>query len=344
MNILIISLRIVLAVLLMAFVVACSDDETPDSEAFRMERLIELEADEQENSFGVVLLDDGRLLVSLPYRRELRLYDPDSGEELDRIHTEPALAAMVKSTGGEIIAVSASLFDPDFNPENIEDPGTVNAFANNGIWHLDVDLAVTTQIARLPPDTFPVHVLPMDNNDFLVSDIWGDSIFHVSEEGGVSTWIQNPLLAGRPELAENSSHPPFAVGIEGLERQGDQVLGVVADHGRIISIPVLPDGRAGELEVLFEDNETLFGLAHIIADNDVIYGVSGFQSKIWKIDSSNEFNVITLADNASPVQVDTAFQIVKGNENEFFFTNNAFIQTPEKRPPLPGVIKFRNFD
>ncbi len=120
--------------------------------------------------------------------------------------------------------------------------------------------------------------------------------------------------------------------------------GVVADLGRIVRIPILPDGSAGEVEILFEAPELLLGIADFVVDDDGdLYAISGFQSKVWKIDVDGGYVVTTLADHSSSVQVDTPGQIVSGYGG-LLFTNNAFVVNDEKGPPRPGLTRIGHAD
>lgn len=307
------------------------------SAALEFMRIADLDAAQGENPFGIAVLNDGNLLVSMPFRKELRVYGP-SGELIKSIATRPSLAFLALDDDGTVLAGSTALLDPGFDPNNPDNFASAAAIANTGLWRIDVAQETVVQIAQMPPDIMPTHFV-LHADGYLVSNLLGDQILFIDGSGTVSTWIQSPLLAGSPDLPGPAGRPPLPIGIEGIERDGNNLLGVVADLGRIVRIPILPDGSAGEVEILFEAPEQLLGIADFVIDDDGdLYAISGFQSMVWKIDVDGGYVVTTLADHSSSVQVDTPGQIVSGYGG-LLFTNNAFVVNDEKGPPRPGITR-----
>ena len=333
-------------ILASVLLVACSDDDNAlIEEPLSFERVQTFDFMLGESPQGIASLPDGSLLVSFPFLKQLRVYDP-SGESLIRtIDNTPSFSFVGPSSDGNVLLGSAAILDPAFDPDSPDGQSNAEIFANHGVWSFDPDTYELSLVSNVPPSVFPTHFAELPDGTILMSDIFGQTISTVDRELGLLPWKSDPLLSGDPD--ENrpgpEGRPPFPVGIEGIQVRGNYVYGVVADYGRLIRIPINADGSSGDIEVLLDDRELLLGIAHFVFDNngDIIAN-SGFQSKIWKIDVDNGYDVSLLADNDSEVQVDTPGMLARGvnsNAPHAFFTNNSFVMNDQKRPPSPGITR-----
>ncbi len=307
-----------------------------------LERIADFDSELAEQPNGMVTLDDGTLAVSFPFLRQLRIFDPTDGSQLRVFeNTAAPYGFMETRSDGKILASGVAIFDPAFDPSDPQNPDNGPIVAANGVWVVDPADGSATQLAAFPPQVGPSHYAELPTGVVLMSSLLTGQIFAVDPDGSSAPWTEDPVLSGSPELPGPPGRPPFPVGIEGIRLRDGAVHGVVADHGRIVRIPVLEDGGAGPVEVLFEAPEALLGIAHFVFDDrgDMV-AISGFQSKVWKIDSSTDFGFEIWADNDSAVVVDTPSSITRGrgtNRDALYFTNFAFVVNDSKAPPAPGL-------
>lgn len=338
-----------LLVALSIFIMSCEKDngDEPAKQA-SFERVISFGATSAEQPHGIISLDDGSVLVSFPFLNELRIYNPATGALIKTITNTPALSFMGAKSDGKILLGSFAGLDPAFDADDPSNPSNAPLFANNGVWTYDPATETLSQWAAMTPGTFPTHFAELPNGNVLVSNILGKEIYQIDPAGTVSVWIDDNLLQGDPNdnRPGPEGRPPFPVGIEGIQVVGNNVIGVVADYGRIVSIPINNDGTAGNVSVIKEDQQALLGLAHFVLDDagDMI-AVSGFQSKVFKIQLSTDVSVEVLADNQSSVIVDTPSQITRGKStqiDELFFVNFALIRNSDKQAPAPGITRIKD--
>ena len=324
------------------FLTACNQFED-----YEVDRLVDLDSQQAENVFGAAYIGENKLLVTAPFRHELRIYSTVTGELIETISDTPSFLFLYLDQDGKVLAGAPASFDPRFNSEDPTSPGSDQALANAGVWRIDPESKSLTQIFQLPPDAIPTHITSLNETTYLLSDIIQGQISSFNDNGLIGIWADDELLKGNPALPGPVGRPPMAVGIEGIQRRGNDLYGVVADYGRIVKIPVLEDGSAGEVTTVYEDAENLLGLAHFQIDAfGNFFAISGFLSKVWKIDfyghqdEEDQVSVTLIADNQSEAQVDTPAQIVFGEDfKSLFFTNNALISNDDKLPSRPGISR-----
>ena len=312
-------------------------------EVYNLERIVNLDSQQQENTFGIVALDETRLLVSIPFRHELRVYNATNGHLLDTIENVPAFTFLYLDDDATVLGAAPAILDPRFNPNDLSSVGSQQAISNGGVWRIDVYKKKLSQVVSLPPTAAATHIVRLDKDSYLLSDIIRGNISRFTNDGLIDVWSDDELLKGNPELPGPVGRPPFPVGIEGIQLFGDVLYGVVADHGRIVQIPIREDGSAADVSVVYEDPEQLLGIAHFeLNERGNFFAISGFISKVWRIFfDQSEVRIITIADQNSEVRVDTPAQIVAGKQDgTLFFTNNAFVPKSGFEP-APGIIKLQ---
>ncbi|MGH1348350.1 MAG: hypothetical protein ACRBN8_42750 [Nannocystales bacterium] len=273
---------------------------------------------------GMEIIDDSRLAVTFPLLHQLRIYDIETGTLQQSLEDVPTLAGLALESPDALLGAAPS---PLFDPESPQD---------NGVWRIPLDGSPPVQLVALEPTALPGHVTILAQGPVLVSDLPGGRIFEVHEdEQTVSIWSDDPLLVGDPRAP--LPHPPFPVGIEGMETDGRVLYGAVADHGRFVSIPINADGSAGAVEVLFEQPEDAYGLADFIrADDGSIYAGSGFQTSLFHIDSSGS---VDLVGNAAD-RVDSPYALARRGD-DLLFSNFGFISQISGERPDPTVMVLR---
>jgi sugar lactone lactonase YvrE len=111
----------------------------------------------------------------------------------------------------------------------------------NGVWKVEPD-GRASRFAAMPLGTIPNFILIEDNGDLLITDtsepgaVWRAK----ANTGAASVWVETDLLA------------PFP-GANGMARYGNNVFVLNYGRGRIVTIPILPNGSAGTPSLFLED-------------------------------------------------------------------------------------------
>lgn len=120
--------------------------------------------------------------------------------------------------------------------------------ATSGVYKIARD----GTFARLPGTgaiTFPNGIALDKRGNVYVTDTIGGSVWRVPASGEPATeWFESPLLLG-----DGSFGFGFPLGANGIAyRQGEIVVGNT-EAGRLVRIPINPDGSAGSASILAED-------------------------------------------------------------------------------------------
>jgi len=113
----------------------------------------------------------------------------------------------------------------------------------NGIWRVTPD-GHASLYAAMPLGTIPNFIVFDERGDLLVSESVEGAVWRVPREGGKAVlWAADDLLA--PSLG--------GFGANGMARQGNDLFVLNYDRGRIVQIPILPNGEAGTPSLFLED-------------------------------------------------------------------------------------------
>jgi sugar lactone lactonase YvrE len=194
-----------------------------------------------------------------------------------------------------------------FNPET------------HGVWEIKED-GTAQRFAALDPQGLPNAIVVDQSGNLLVSD---------------SVWAEDDLLRGAEEGLPDS----LPIGVNGMAFGKDQLLYVVNDDfGRLMRIPVNPDGSAGSVEVVLED-EGLEGADGIAFDRkDNIYVAVNQQDKLVRITPDEEIETLATAGLDYPASV--AFGV--GEESKVLYvTNLAVLRTQGlvEGTPNPSLVR-----
>jgi hypothetical protein len=175
----------------------------------------------------------------------------------------------------------------------------------NGIWRVSKDGSETELFASLPVQDlprglaltngkFPLYVTNLhdfrsnktraickaalqtpDPTDDCTLKIW-----RISSSGQVVDWVESALFYGNPDSPLDHPH-----GVSGIvvDEAGENVYVTVTDYGRIVRIPIEPDGKAGELEVIFENEPDK------PAEERALFGIDGI-----KIGPDGNFYIVSI--------------------------------------------------
>jgi hypothetical protein len=115
----------------------------------------------------------------------------------------------------------------------------------NGVWKVWPD-GSASRFAAMPLGTIPNFIVIEDNGDVLITDSSAPgAVWRAKSNGGgdASLWVQTNLLAPSPG----------GFGANGMARFGNQVFVLNYDRGRIVKVPILPNGDAGTPSLFLED-------------------------------------------------------------------------------------------
>ncbi len=168
----------------------------------------------------------------------------------------------------------------------------VDAFLDpslHGVWRVRPD-GTADLVAPLPAffESLPNDVTVDPKNNVYVSDSFDGTIWRLTPDGELSEWVVDDLL--RAFFGE------FEFGVNGLVYYKWALYGAVTIAGRVVKIPILPDGTAGTPTALVEDL-TLFGIDGIEFDpKGNIYMTNNFGSSIQRI-RADDLEIETLLTN-----------------------------------------------
>jgi hypothetical protein len=230
------------------------------------------------------------------------------------------LGVITDAAGNVYYAVAAAAAPPN-NPV----PGIYKFPAGGGTaTPFSVGSAVT------PPMNFP-NGLDVMGTDLFVADSEG-VIYKINSAGVASVWSNDPLLA--PSTTACGGQVPLPIGANGIVHDTNNVYVTNTDCGRLIKIPMNPNGSAGTATILKEDCATLVGADGLLIDpkDGSFIIAANILNKIQRV-SPDGTQVSTLASGspllnpASPI-LDTA-----GGKRRLLVTNPGFFASADAGSP-----------
>jgi sugar lactone lactonase YvrE len=168
------------------------------------------------------------------------------------------------------VYVAAATFDP----------------ATQGVYRVTPSGAAT----RLPGTgaiAFPNGVAFDQRGNLYVADSTG-VVWRIPRGGEAEVWSDDPLLVG-----DGSAGAGVPIGANGITYRTNEIVVGNTDLATLVSIPVLPNGSAGEAAVILED-PAIFGVDGLTVDaRGTIYACVIAQSTIVRI---GDDGIETLAD------------------------------------------------
>lgn len=194
-----------------------------------------------------------------------------------------------------------------------------------GLWQVVRD-GRAEKVADLPPGTTPNGLTVLDDGRVLIADTFGGRIWAVDpENGGVSVWLDDTRLNGRPFKAD---YP----GINGIQSAGDTVVVTVSDTGMIYRIPVLPGGKAGPIETV---TDALAGDDFAIAPNGSLFVTTHPFNSVIKLDDARRQTL--MADPSTGMVGPTAAVLFQDNLL-YVVTDGGLFLPVEGIPIIPRLL------
>jgi len=235
--------------------------------------------------FGITAGEVRRLGVDRTDETDLTI------DDTDQVATLPGAIGVETSPGGTIYVAVASQDE------------------SAGVWMVPPD-GTASQLAGI--SGFPNDILfDSDRDRMLVTESSGGVVYSIGTDGSQETWLDDDRLATE------------SFGANGITRASDGTIYIAVtragEMGRLIEVPVVQEGTAGEPTTLLE-SEAIFGADGITAHNGDIYVAANSQNRVVRVDSAGEPETIADGDDGLVFPSDV---LVRPDSEELFICNFA---------------------
>jgi sugar lactone lactonase YvrE len=286
---------------------------TAPARAAEIETIVSFDAGAGELPEGVAVDRRGNIYVSLiaPVS-EIRKVTPD-GEQSTLVDLELGgngpLGLAVDARG--TVYAAAATFDP----------------ATQGVYRITADGSAT----RLPGTgsiAFANGLTFDQRGNLYVTDSTAGAVWRIPPGGSAELWIQDPLLEGTGAFGLG-----IPIGANGITfRTPNEIVVGNTEQGTLVSVPILPDGSAGEPVVIAED-PAIFGVDGLAVDvHGTVYAAVIAQSTIVRVEGDS---IETLASAADGINQASSIAFGQGiRDRKSLFGVNFGIFSPAPTPSL----------
>ena len=177
---------------------------------------------------------------------------------------------------------------------------------------------------------FPNDVTLDKQGNVYATDTSGGTVWQVPRDGSAELWSGDPLLAG-----DGSFGFGFPIGANGIAFRNGELIVANTERGRLVRIPVEPDGSAGEATALAEST-ALLGADGIALDvHGDVYVASSIFYTVVRVGSDGLIETLATADDGLNQPSTLAFGTGKGKRQTLFVANFSIFSPT----PTPGVLK-----
>jgi sugar lactone lactonase YvrE len=276
-----------------------------------------------ESPEGIAIDKQQTIYVSFPFTGEVRAIAKDlTSRTFATLPAGPGFGPLGMAVDGSgTLYVAVATFDP----------------ATHGVYRVDRQ-GKYERLVGSSAINFPNDVTLDPRGNIYVSDTSLGGVWRIERGGGApSLWFQSDLLEG-----DNSGPLADPLGANGIEYRHNALYVANTELGRIVRIPILPDGSAGTPEVFAESPALRFadGMAFDVHGN--LYVAVNAQNTIVRVSATgSELSTIaTVADGLdSPAAV--AFGTGAGERQTLFLVNfsisELFGQPPGSGPSLQSL-------
>lgn len=286
---------------------------TAPARAADIETLVSFDAAAGELPEGVAVDKRGNIYVSLVAPvSEIRKISPD-GEQSTLVDLglggNGPLGLAVDAQG--TVYAAAATFDP----------------ATQGVYRITADGSAT----RLPGTgsiAFANGLTFDQRGNLYVTDSSAGAVWRIPRGGSAELWIQDSLLEGTGVLGVG-----VPIGANGITfRTPNEIVVGNTEQGTLVSVPILPDGSAGEPVVIVED-PAIFGIDGLTVDvHGTIYAAVIAQSTIVRVEGDS---IETLADADDGINQASSIAFGQGvRDRKSLFGVNFGIFSPAPTPSL----------
>lgn len=205
--------------------------------------------------------------------------------------------------------------------------------ATHGVYRIARD-GSAVRLAGSGQIVFP-NGLALDRwGNLYVTDSAMGAIWRIPPGGAAAPWIQDETLEGTGAFELG-----VPIGANGIALYGANVYVANSEQGKIVRVPVMSDGSAGQPEVIVADPSALFGADGLEVDvHGRLYAALNIANQLVRIDPVTG-DVTGLAADGLDFPAALAFGTARGHQKTVFITNFAFIDVPGATdPPGPGIV------
>jgi len=172
------------------------------------------------------------------------------------------------------VYVAAASFDP----------------STQGVYRVTPD-GTATRLPGTGAIAFPNGLAFDQRGNLYVADSTG-AVWRVPRGGEAEVWSDDPLLVG-----DGSAGAGVPIGANGITYRTNEIVVGNTDLATLVSIPVLPDGSAGDATVIAE-NPAIFGIDGLTVDaHGTIYACVIAQSTIVRVDDAGSIETVADSDD-----------------------------------------------
>jgi sugar lactone lactonase YvrE len=269
-----------------------------------VETLAQFDAAAGELPEGVTVDKAGNVFVSLSPLGELVKFRPGSTSP------EPfgAVPGLMPGDFGLLgLAVDA--------PGNVYG-GVISANPDaRGVWKFDRKTGAGERFAGTEAIILPNAVAFDDRGTLYATDTIGGAVWRIPKGGAAELWIADPLLAG-----DGSVGFGFPIGANGIAVRHNTVYVGVSEKATIVTIPILPDGAAGQIQVERHlPGVAIDGIALDVHGN--IYIANVLSSSIVRANTDGSVETLATAADGLDAPSSLAFGTGKGDRQSLYVVN-----------------------
>jgi sugar lactone lactonase YvrE len=198
--------------------------------------------------------------------------------------------------------------------------------ATQGVYRVSAD-GTATRLPGTEAMTFPNGLALDHRGNLFVTDAAFGAVWRIPRGGSAELWIQDPLLEGTGDLGAG-----VPIGANGITYRTNEIVVGNTDLGTLVSIPILPDGSAGE-GIVIADDPAIFGIDGLTVDvHGTIYACVIVQSTIVRL---GDDGIETLADAGDGIVGASSIAFGQGRrDHRSLYGVNFGVFSPEPRPSL----------
>ena len=269
---------------------------------------------------GIAVDKTGDIYVSMTFLDQIHRITRDGTRTvLAQFEPGTAPAGLVTAPSGDLY-VAAGGFDLSTGST---DP------ALRGVYRVGTDGSV----ARLPGTgamIFPNDVTLDERGNLYATDTVDGAVWRIPRGGEADLWSRDPAYVG-----DGSFGFGFPIGANGVAVRGRELLVGNPERGLLLTVPILPDGGAGEVDVVSAAPEVL-GLDGIAVDVVGNVYAATVQNRLVRVAPDGSVETLANADDGLNQPSTVAFGT--GGHQKILFVLNFSIFVPS---PTPGILAVR---
>lgn len=212
---------------------------------------------------------------------------------------------------GNVYAAMVAFLDPDLH----------------GLWKVEPN-GEAHRAAALPPffASLPNDVATDPRGNVYISDSFDGKIWRLTPDGELSAWIEDDFL--------RAYFGDVEFGVNGLVYHEWTLYAAITSNGRVVKIPIHPDGAAGSPKILVQD-DALIGIDGIEPDaRGNLYVTNNFTSTVQVIREDDlEIEMITGQGLSAPASL--AFDV----NQKVLYVANLSTSAGSPRPHAPALVQ-----